>query len=198
MSISLVRLVVPVVLAVGFVAFGCASSPPEAEKKAAEQAVSAARAAGGETYASGEFTAATDALKEAEAQMSARKYGEAKTAYTKAKELAEKAAKAVEAGKAAMKSEVERQMADTEKRWQELVRMVKAAAKTLKADQEQAWKADAKSAAEALQAAKAAAGDDPAVAKEKLGTVTAALDKWEGELKSMTAPAREAKKPAKK
>lgn len=197
MRISPVRLAASVILAVAFATFGCASRP-EAEKNAAEQAVSAAKAAGADKYASSDFAAATDALKTAEGEMGARKYPEAKTAYVKAEELAEKAAKAVEAGKAAMKSQVEQQLADTEKRWQKLEAEAKATAKKFKADQKQAWEADAKAATESLQAAKAAASDDPASAKEKLSTVAAILDKWEAELKALATPMKEAKKPEKK
>lgn len=197
MSRSPVRLIVPVVVAVALAMFGCAS-PPAAEKKAAEEAVSAARSVGAETYASSDFTAALDALKAAEAQMEAKKYSDAKTAYVKAKELAGKAAAAVETGKTAMKSEVESRLADTEKRWQELEGKVKVVAKKLKAEQKQAWEADAKSVMEALQAAKAAAGNDPVAAKAKLTMVAAALDKWEAEWKALATPTKVAKKPEKK
>ncbi len=160
--------------------------------------MSAAKAAGAEAYAPSDFAAAADALKAAETQMGAKKYSEAKTAYVKVKELAGKAATAAEAGKAAMKSQVEAALADAEKRWQELEGKVKEAAKRLKAEQRQAWEADAKSAMEALQAAKTAAGSDPAAAKSKLAAVTGALDKWEGELKALPAPAKGAKKAVKK
>lgn len=199
MNAALARLVVPAVVAAGLAlgTFGCAS-PPEAEKKAAEEAVSAAQAAGAEKYASSDFAAAANALKEAEAQMAAKKYVEAKGGYVKVKELADKAAKAVEAGKAAMKGEVESLMADTEKRWQALEGNVQKIAKSLKAEQKQTWEVDAKGATEALQAAKAAGGADPAAAKEKLATVAAIVDKWEGELKASAPAMKGAKKPEKK
>jgi predicted nucleic acid-binding Zn-ribbon protein len=175
--------------AFALVVTGCAS-PPEAEKKAAEDAVNAARAAGAEKYAANDFGAASAALKDAEGQMGAKKYSEAKTAYVKAKELADKAAKAAPAGKTAMKAEVDAAVADAEKKWQELEGKVKAAARKLKPDQKKAWEADTRSAGEALQAAKTAAADDPIGAKEKLGPVTAAIEKWEGELKAAAPPAK--------
>lgn len=197
MSVSPVRLTASVLLMATLVTFGCVS-PPEAEKKTAEEAVSAAKAVGAEQYASSEFAAATDALKAGASQMAAKKYGEAKTAYVKAKEQAERAAKGVEAGKVAMKSQVEQQLAETEKRWREVTGKIRAATMQFKTNQKQVWEADAKSTQEALQAAKTAIGDDPAAAKEKLGVVDAALDKWEAELKALVAPPKEAKKPDKK
>ncbi len=189
---SLRRLIAPAAFVVALASFGCAQAP-EAEKKAAEDAVSAAKAAGAEKYAPSDFAAAAAALKAAEDQMSARKYSEAKTAYMKATEQAENAAKAGEDGKAAMKSQVEQQLAETAKRWQELEGKVKAAAKKFKAEQKQAWEADAKAAAGALQAAKAAAGDDPAAATEKLAGVVQALEKWEAEVKGLATSAQKMK-----
>lgn len=196
MSRISIRVVASLLCAVAFVTFGCAS-PPEAEKKAAGDAVSAATAAGAEKYASGDFTAAMDALKAADTQMAAKKYTEAKTAYLKAKELADKAAGGVAAGKTAMRSQVTPLIAEAEKRWQEIEGKVKEVAKRLKPEQQQAWGADAKSATEALQAAKAAVENDPLAAKDKLAAVTAALDKWDAELKALPAPVKTGKKSAK-
>lgn len=182
------RLLVPMVCAVALTAVGCAS-PPTAEKEAAEKAVAAAKEAGAEKYAAADFAAASDALKDAEAQMTAKKYSEAKTAYGKAKDAADKATKGVESGKAEVKAQVEQLLTDTAKQWQALQEQVAAASKRLKPDQKQTWESDAKAAAEALDATKAALGDDPAGAKDKLAAVTAAIQKWEGELKALPAPA---------
>jgi hypothetical protein len=71
--------------------------------------VTAAKAAGAEKHAAADSAAATETLKAADAQMGERKYSEARAAYVKAKELAEKAAKGVEAGKATMKAQVEQE-----------------------------------------------------------------------------------------
>ena len=57
-----VRRVVPLVVAMSIFAFACAS-PPDAEKKAADAAVSAAQSAGAEKYAPSEFSAMTAAMK---------------------------------------------------------------------------------------------------------------------------------------
>lgn len=170
------------ILSAAFLTFGCAS-PPEAEKKAAEEAVAGARAAGVEKYASADFVAITAALKEAESHMGAKKYGEAKTAYVRVKDLADKSAKGIEAGRAAMKAQVEQDMANAEKRWQEVEGKVRAAGKRLKADLKQTWEVDGRGAAEALQAAKGATATDPLAAKEKLSVFTALVEKWENELK---------------
>lgn len=185
-----------IVAAVAILTFGCAT-PPDAEKKAAEDAVSAARAAGADRYAATDFAAAADALKQADTLMQAKKYGEAKPAYVKAKGAADKASAAVEPGKTAMKAQVESELANVEKRWQELDGKMKGAAKRLKAEQKQAWQVEAKNVAEALQASRAAVGNNPVAAKEKLGTVVAALDKWEAEAKALVGPVQEAKKAGK-
>ena len=95
-----VRSVVPLVVAISLLALACAS-PPEAEKKAADAAVSAAGTAGAEKYAPSEFSAMTAAVKKAEAEMSNKAYKEAKASYESVKDLADRAAKAAVAGKAA-------------------------------------------------------------------------------------------------
>ncbi len=93
MKLSPVRVVVPLLAAVSLLTFACAS-PPEAEKKAADAAVSAATAAGAEKYAPSEFSAMTAAVKKAESEMSRKAYKEAKASYEAVKDLAEKATKA--------------------------------------------------------------------------------------------------------
>src|SRR6185369_6242059 len=141
-----VRNVVPV-LAMSIFAFACAS-PPEAEKKAADAAVSAAQSAGAEKYAPSEFSAMTAAMKKAESEMSTKAYKEAKVSYQSAKDLADKATQAAGAGKAAAdaaKADAEKQLADLDARWQELQAKAAAAAKNLKADQRAVWEANAKS-----------------------------------------------------
>jgi hypothetical protein len=60
MKLSPVRVVMPLLAAVSLLTFACAS-PPEAEKKAADAAVSAATAAGADKYAPSEFSAMTAA-----------------------------------------------------------------------------------------------------------------------------------------
>lgn len=188
MKNPLTQLIAAFMVAASLASFGCAR-PPEAEKNAAEEAASSARAAGADRYASGDFAAMTEALRAAEEQMGAGKYSDAKTGYTKAREMAEKAVKVAEAQKAAIRSRAEQQLAETGKRWEELESKVKAAAKKLKADQKRAWEADAKAAAAAFEAAKAGAAVDPAAAMDKLAAVAQALGKWEEELKGLARPA---------
>jgi len=189
--------VAAMVVIVAGVVYGCASAP-EAEKQAAEDAVKAASAAGAEQYAAQDYTEAASAFKDAEAQLQAKNYDEAKAGYVKAKQMAEKATAAVSAGKAALKQEVEAQLAEAEKKWVDLEGKVKAAAKKLKAEQQQAWDAEGKDAKEALEAAKAAAADDPAAAKGKLATLVSTIDKWEAEVAALAAPAQVARKAPKK
>ncbi len=193
LTASPVRVVTAAVVAVALFTFGCASAP-EAEKKAAEEAVSAAKAAGAERYAAGEFAAATDSLRQAESHLGAKRYNEAKTAYTKARDLAEGAVKAAEARKAGMRSEVEQRLATMEARWQELEAKVKATAKKLKLEQKQTWEADAKGVEAAFQSAKGGAANDPNAANEKLVTIGAIVEKWEAELKPQASPSKPARK----
>ena len=192
-----VRIVVPVLAAVSLFAFACAS-PPEAEKKAADQAVGAATAAGAEQYAPSEFSAMTAAMKKAESEMSNKAYKEAKASYESAKTLADRAAKAAESGKAAAKAEAEKQLADLESRWKELQGKAEASATKLKADQKAAWEADAKSVADAFDAAKAALATNARAVKDKLAAIPAVLDKWEADLTALATPKKDEKKPAAK
>lgn len=195
MKLSHVRVVVPLLAAVSLLTFACAS-PPEAEKKAADAAVSAATVAGADKYAPSEFSAMTAAVQKAESEMSRKAYKEAKASYETVKDLAEKAAKAAAAGKAAATAEAEKQIADLEGRWKALQGQVEAAAKKLKVDQKAVWDTDAKGVAEALEAAKTAVATDAAAAKAKLESIPAVLDKWTADLAALAAPAKGAKKPA--
>jgi chromosome segregation ATPase len=195
MKLSHVRVAVLLLAGVSLLTFACAS-PPEAEKKAADAAVSAATAAGADKYAPSEFSAMTAAVQKAESEMSSKAYKEAKASYETVKDLAEKAAKAAAAGKAAATAEAEKQIADLQGRWKELQGQVEAVAKKLKADQKAVWDTDAKGVAEALEAAKAAVATDAAAAKVKLESIPAILDKWTADLAALAAPAKDAKKPA--
>lgn len=192
-----VRMVVPVLAAVSLFAFACAS-PPEAEKKAADQAVGAATAAGAEQYAPSEFSAMTAAMKKAESEMSNKAYKEAKASYESAKTLADRAAKAAESGKAAAKAEAEKQLADLESRWKELQGKAEASATKLKADQKATWDADTKSVSDAFDAAKAALTTNARAVKDKLAAIPAVLDKWEADLTALATPKKDEKKPAAK
>jgi hypothetical protein len=192
-----VRVMVPLLAAVSLLACACAS-PPEAEKKAADQAVSNATAAGAEQYAPSDFSAMMSEVKKAESEMSKKAYKEAKASYETAKDLANKAAKAAESGKAAAKAEAEKQLADLESRWKELQGKAEASVSKLKADQKAAWEADSKSVNDAFDAAKAAVSTDARAVKDKLAAVPAVLDKWEADLAALATPKKEEKKPAAK
>ena len=83
------------------------SEPPQKEIDRAQGAIDAARAAGAERYATGEFAAATTALQEAHDAVGQRDYrtalSRALTAYERAQEAASQAAD----GKARARSEAE-------------------------------------------------------------------------------------------
>ncbi len=194
MKLSHVRGVVPLLAAVSLLTLAC-TSPPEAEKRAADAAVSAATAAGADKYAPSEFAAMTAAVKKAEYEMSNKAYKKARASYEAVKDLAEKATKAA-AEKAATTAAAEKQIADLEGRWKELQGQAEAAGKKLKADQKAAWDTDAKGVAEALKEARAAVATDAAAAKAKLASIPAVLDKWAADLAALAAPAKDRKKPA--
>ena len=84
------------VLALALVFIGCAK-PPEAEQKAAKDAMGAAVSAGADKYAAADLDAAKKSLDTAEAQMKDKKYKEAKEGYVTAKAAFDKAAGAVAA-----------------------------------------------------------------------------------------------------
>ena len=111
-----VRWAVPVLAGVALLAAGC-DSPPEAEKKAADAAIAAAKSAEADKYAGPAYKAVTDLQRQAETFMGEKKYKEAKAAYERAKGLADDAGKAAVTGKAAMKTEVEKGIAAAEAAW---------------------------------------------------------------------------------
>jgi hypothetical protein len=184
--------------AVTVLTVACAS-PPEAEKKAADAAVSAANAAGAEKFAPREFAAMTAALRKAESEMSAKSYKEAKASYEATKDLADKAARAAETGKAAAKAEAEKLLADLETRWRDLQAKAEAATRNIKAEQKVVWDAAGVAIGAAFTEARAAVATDAVAAKEKLTAISAQLEKWEAGVTALAAaPPPEEKKPAAK
>jgi hypothetical protein len=201
MTRSSVRWAAPVLASVALLVAGC-DSPPEAEKKAADQAIAAAKSAEADKYAGPGYKAVTDLQRQADSFMGEKKYKEAKAAYERAKGLADDAGKAAVTGKAAMKAEVDKGIAAAEAAWTGLEKQAQATVKKMKPDQKKAWEAEAKAAKDSLQAAKDALANSPATAKEKLGSVLASIEKWSKDLAAAgTAPAAAARKapaPAKK
>jgi hypothetical protein len=187
---------VPVV-GVALLVAGC-DSPPEAEKKAADSAISAAKSAEADKYAGPAYKAVTDLHRQAEGFMGEKKYKEAKAAYERAKGLADDAAKAATTGKAAMKAEVEKGIAAAEAAWVGIEKQAKAAAKKLKPEQKKAWEDEAKAAQAALKAAKAAVANSPAEAKDKLATVLASIEKRTKDLATAMPAAPAPRMPAAK
>jgi hypothetical protein len=183
-----VQWAVPVLAGVALLVAGC-DSPPEAEKKAADAAVAAAKAAEADTYAGPAYKAVTDLQRQAESFMGEKKYKEAKAAYERAKGLAEEAGKAAVTGKAAMKAEVEKGIAAAEAAWAGLEKQAQAAVKKMKPDQRKAWEEGVKATQTALQEAKAVVANSPTVAREKLSTVLASIEKWSKDLATAAMPA---------
>ena len=198
-----VRWTVPMLAGVALLVAGC-DSPPEAEKKAADSAIAAAKSAEADKYAAPAYKAVTDLQRQADSFMGEKKYKEAKAAYERAKGLGDDAAKAAVAGKTAMKAEVEKGIAAAEAAWAGIEKQAQAAAKKMKPDQKKAWEADEKATKDALAAAKTALANSPAEAKDKLASVLASIEKWTKDLAaaatpaSAAAPAGKAPAPAKK
>jgi hypothetical protein len=184
---------VPVVAGVALLVAGC-DSPPEAEKKAADSAIAAAKSAEADRYAGPAYKALTDLQRQAEGLMGEKKYKEAKAAYERAKGLADDAAKAAVAGKAQLKAEVEKGIAAAEAAWTGLEKQARAAAKKWKPEQKKAWEDAAKAAQAALRAAKDAVANSPAEAKDKLAAVLASIEKWTKDLAATAKPAAAATK----
>ena len=105
------RLVVSCLLACVITAAGCAA-PPSKELHQAQGAIDAARAAGADSYATEEFTAAVDALARAEAAVGQRDYRLALSQALDSLERAQNAAKLAASQKAAVRSEAERLLAE--------------------------------------------------------------------------------------
>ena len=183
-----------VVLALSLVFIGCAK-PPEAEQKAAKDAMDASVAAGADKYAAADLQAAKKHWESAEAQVKEKKYKEAKQVYVDAKAAFEKAAAAVAAGKKAATDEANAAVAALEEDWKSIEDSVKKIEKKMK-DQKDAWEADAKSFVDGLKASKEMIAADPLGAKEKAGELKAVVEKWAAAFKEMAAsPAKpEAKK----
>jgi hypothetical protein len=193
-----VRWAVPVLAGVALLAAGC-DSPPEAEKKAADAAIAAAKSAEADKYAAPAYKAVTDVQRQAESFMGEKKYKEAKAAYERAKGLADDAGKAAVTGKAAMTAEVEKGIAAAEAAWVGLEKQTQAAAKKMKPEVQKAWTDDTKAAKDALKAAKDAVAKSPAEAKDKLAMVLGSIEKWSKELTAAAMPAPktpQAKRPA--
>ncbi len=91
---------------------GCGDDPPTKEIQQAQQAIDVARDAGADRYAADEFTAATDALKRAQASVVERDYRQALNDAIDARDRAQTAAKDGADRKAAAKTDVDRALHD--------------------------------------------------------------------------------------
>ena len=97
-------------LAVALFLTACAE-PPNKEMDQAQGAIDAARAAGADRYASGEFTAATDALKRAQDAVTQGDYRQALNEALDSREHAQNSAREAAETRAQLRGEVERDMA---------------------------------------------------------------------------------------
>jgi len=198
MKNSTLSVSVLVVLALVMVFVGCAK-PPDAEQKAAKEAMDAAMSAGADKYAKADMDAAKKVWDGAEAQVKDKKYKEAKQGYMDAKAAFEKAAKAVEAGKKAASDQANAAVATIQEAWKNLEATAKKMEKKL-IEKKEAWTTDAKAISEGLGKAEEMIAAEPAGAKAKLDGLKAMVDKWENTFKEMAAaPAKpEATKKEKK
>ena len=103
---------VGVIIAAAFAVAACGGEPPERELQLAQGAIDAARAAGAETYARDEFSAAEDALKRAQDAVAARDYRLALNHALDSHERAQNAATQAADGKAAARVTAERALSE--------------------------------------------------------------------------------------
>ncbi|MBM3818802.1 MAG: DUF4398 domain-containing protein [Acidimicrobiia bacterium] len=93
-------------------AMSACAEPPHKEMDQAQGAIDAARAAGAERYATGEYTAATTALENSNDAVAARDYRLALNYALESAEHAQNAARLAANTKAQVRAEVERSMAE--------------------------------------------------------------------------------------
>jgi hypothetical protein len=98
-------------LGVVLVTISCAD-PPHKEMDQAQGAIDAARAAGAEEYAATEYTAATQALKQANDAVTARDYRLALNYALESREQAQNAARTAADTRARLRGDVERSIAE--------------------------------------------------------------------------------------
>jgi len=101
----------PECLLAALLASGCAA-PPNREMDQAQGAIDAARAAGADRYATTEYSAATDALKNANDAVAARDYRLALNYALESREHAQNAARGAADAKARVRVEVDRAVAE--------------------------------------------------------------------------------------
>jgi ABC-type phosphate transport system auxiliary subunit len=100
-------------LAIVVSTIACAS-PPQREIDQAQGAIDAARAAGAEQYASTEYAAATEALKQANDAVTGRDYRLALNYALESREQAQNAARTAADTRAKLRGDLERSIAETE------------------------------------------------------------------------------------
>ncbi len=100
-------------LALVLVAISCAD-PPHKEMDQAQGAIDAARAAGAEQYATAEYTAATQALKQSNEAVTARDYRLALNYALESREQAQNAARTAADTRAKLRGDVERSIAEAQ------------------------------------------------------------------------------------
>jgi hypothetical protein len=105
------RVVLVLIACLSLAVSGCAD-PPNKELHQAQGAIDAARAAGADSYAVEDYTAAVDALKRAEEAVGQRDYRLALSQALESLERAQTAAKLAASQKAAVRSEAERLLAE--------------------------------------------------------------------------------------
>jgi hypothetical protein len=145
------------------------TEPPNREIDQAQGAIDAARAAGADQYAVGEFGAATTALDRARAAVEARDYRLALNHALDARERAKEAARQAATRKAAVRSEAERQLVVATTALRGAEDRLKAAGNARVSAREVATlRKELQTADQALQKARAALGRDDYLGAQSL------------------------------
>lgn len=154
-------------------ALGACARPPEVERDAALAAMKASHTAGADKYVPAYFDAARKLLDTAEAQLTRKKYWEAKQGYIDAKVAFEKAAGYIDAVRKEMNSQAAAAVAALEERWKALeVIAHKAHGKTA------LWEVDSKNFLVELKTTKEMVAVDPAGAMAKVDKLKGFCDTY--------------------
>lgn len=165
----------PSCLAAGLLVIAACGAPPSKEMHQAQGAIDAARAAGAETYATEDYTAAVEALKRAEEAAGQRDYRLALSQALDSRERAQSAARIAADQKADVRSEAERLLAEATVAVAQANARQAAAGRIPPAASQPLTAAIATARAAIDEAGKALASEDYLEARRRLMGVTEAL-----------------------
>lgn len=178
-----------ITISLTFIFTGC-TKPPEAEKKAAIDAMAKAVAEGSEKYSAVDFNEAKNLFNNAESKMKSKTYDEAKKLYLDSRAAYNRAIDNVEQGKKAMLEENKRLIGSYNMRLKELQKSAKKYLYKMKANLKKEWNEASKNTTETLKKIKENNAADPAESRSKLDELKDMLDKWETKFQELSPKTR--------